>query len=393
MYFSHSFVFAFLPILTAAIPLAQSSTPRGIAIPIVKRDRHDSVDPFKFHDRVRKSIAKIHMGMKAFERNTGKPHNLIDGIVLSGKRDTGSIPSTHYNDPGMWCGTISLGTPAVDFTVDFDTGSSDLFVPSTKCGTSCSGHKAYNPSASSTSHDLRTKFTLTYLDGASISGEQYTDVVTIGGVVAKGQRLGVASNYSGFDLPSDGLMGLAFESISVYGANPPIQTLMSKGALNSPMFGFKRLYLGFPDPRGLLDGILRKDRYVGNLCAAGWKTNAVFDTGTTMILGDPAGIKRLYDPLLLFGARSAPEYGDGFFTIPCNFDTPISVYIGGKEIIVTPTSFNLGAISEGSNTCLAGAASSTALNGDFWVLGDVFLQNIYSAWDVGNGRIGFADLV
>lgn len=44
------------------------------------------------------------------------------------------------------------------------------------------------------------------------------------------------------------------------------------------------------------------------------KTNAVFDTGTTMILGDPAGIKRLYDPLLLFGARSAPEYGDGFFT-------------------------------------------------------------------------------
>jgi cathepsin D len=34
-------------------------------------------------------------------------------------------------------------------------------------------------------------------------------------------------------------MGLAFESISVYGANPPIQTLMSKGALNSPMFGFK----------------------------------------------------------------------------------------------------------------------------------------------------------
>jgi cathepsin D len=29
---------------------------------------------------------------------------------------------------------------------------------------------------------------------------------------------------------------------------------------------------------------------------------------------------------------------------------------------------------------------------EFWILGDVFLQNIYSAWDVGNGRIGFADL-
>jgi cathepsin D len=28
----------------------------------------------------------------------------------------------------------------------------------------------------------------------------------------------------------------------------------------------------------------------------------------------------------------------------------------------------------------------------FWTLGDVFLQNVYSAWDVENRRIGFATL-
>lgn len=29
----------------------------------------------------------------------------------------------------------------------------------------------------------------------------------------------------------------------------------------------------------------------------------------------------------------------------------------------------------------------------FWIIGDVFLRNVYSAWDVDNGgRIGFADL-
>jgi cathepsin D len=29
---------------------------------------------------------------------------------------------------------------------------------------------------------------------------------------------------------------------------------------------------------------------------------------------------------------------------------------------------------------------------EFWILGDVFLQNVYTAWDVGGSRIGFATL-
>ena len=45
-------------------------------------------------------------------------------------------------------------------------------------------------------------------------------------------------------------MGMGFQSISVYGAPPPIQTLISQRALTFPMFGFKlassgsELYLG-----------------------------------------------------------------------------------------------------------------------------------------------------
>lgn len=45
-------------------------------------------------------------------------------------------------------------------------------------------------------------------------------------------------------------MGMGFQSISVYGAPPPVQNLISHGALTEPMFGFKlapngsELYLG-----------------------------------------------------------------------------------------------------------------------------------------------------
>ena len=72
-------------------------------------------------------------------------------------------------------------------TVDFDTGSSDLFVPSTSCGSSCSGHKSYDPSASSTSKDLKSGFTLNFgVEATSaVTGEQYTDVVTIAGLTVR----------------------------------------------------------------------------------------------------------------------------------------------------------------------------------------------------------------
>jgi cathepsin D len=98
--------------------------------------------------------------------------------------------------------------------------------------------------------------------------------------------------------------------------------------------------------------------------------------------------------------------------VPCNFSTPISVYVGGKEIKIPPDTFNLGPVLEGSDACLGGAVSNPALTGskfasddlpgdktdlrvgtEFWVLGVVFLENTYTAWDVGQKRIGFADLV
>ena len=41
----------------------------------------------------------------------------------------------------------------------------------------------------------------------------------------------------------------------------------------------------------------------------------IFDTGTTQIIGDPAGIEDFFTPLVLFyGAEPAPQYGAGIYT-------------------------------------------------------------------------------
>ena len=70
-------------------------------------------------------------------------------------------------------------------TVDFDTGSSDLFVPSTTCGSTCAGHNAWNPSGSSTARNLEKSFTITYGGGENVIGGEYTDIVRIAGLTVR----------------------------------------------------------------------------------------------------------------------------------------------------------------------------------------------------------------
>ena len=115
------------------------------------------------------------------------------------------------------------------------------------------------------------------------------------------------------------------------------------------------------------------------------RTENIFDTGTTLIIGDPARIKSFYLPLRSYGAQLALVQNgisiytstspasaviqadattfDLSITIPCNFNTSIAVSVGGKEVEISPESFNLGPESEGSDTCVAGAASDESLTG------------------------------
>jgi len=69
----------------------------------------------------------------------------------------------------------------VTFTVDFDTGSSDLILPAKACDNTCNGHTLYDPTSSSTSHGLDKTFQLVYADGSAVNGTQYADNVYMGG--------------------------------------------------------------------------------------------------------------------------------------------------------------------------------------------------------------------
>jgi cathepsin D len=165
----------------------------------------------------------------------------------------------------FWFGNIVVGTPPVRFSVDFDTGSSDLFLPGKGCDNTCSGHTLYDPFASSTSTDRNFSFSLQYSDGTIVHGQLYTDTLTIAGLTATNQTLGAASQY-GKDFqspkfPADGVMGMAFQSISQYPAPPVFQTLVADGQTDSPVFAMKLVASGSE----LTLGGLNPDLYKGDV--------------------------------------------------------------------------------------------------------------------------------
>jgi cathepsin D len=398
-----------LPLLARSTPIAtkRQTIALGRRSILVNRDGSVNSDALRAHaNHVTKKVQK---GLTAFERNTGHAHPSAHKAHHA-KRGVGNVPLTDDND-NLWYGSISVGTPPADYTVAFDTGSSDLFLPGPACSDNCEGHKKYNPSSSSTATDTGKTFAINSDDGSSVSGEQFTDTVQIAGLAATDQTLGAADKYSsGYAIgqfPPDGLMGMAFPSISSYPADPVFQTLVAQGQTDAPKFAFKIANTGSQLTIGGVDDSLYTGSItytpvthqgfwqvdVESIAVNGYHSggfSGIIDTGSKLVVGDPNAVKQFYDSIP--GSKDASStVGAGYYTVPCNSVPTVSLTFSGQSFEIAPGIFNLGPSSSGSEDCVGGVKGSDT-GGDFWVIGDVFLQNVYSVFDVGENRVGFATL-
>ncbi|KIM70479.1 hypothetical protein SCLCIDRAFT_151714 [Scleroderma citrinum Foug A] len=397
-------------------------------------------------------VNKYRSTLAVYESNTRSPHPLARTSlptnpltqpmkrIMKRRRGLSDIPAAiskvaqrDPDQPGaislaeangdMWIGTISVGTPPQNFTVDFDTGSSDLLIPSIMCNSTCDGHVRYDANQSTTSYSVNGSFSLRYGDRSTAVGELYTDNVLIGGYEAKNQTLGAAVSYSAGlqkpTFPADGLLGLGFPSISAYRTSPVIQTLVSSGAVKEALFGValssvpgkSELMVGGTNtmlydessitfaPVSLeaywqvrMDGLSRPGVNDTDEVVIANKTSyaeAIIDTGTTMIMTTDANAQKYFANVP--GAQLAPSAGSGVWSVPCDSIGSITPTLGfgGRSFTVSASTFNLGKVSNDSTQCIAGLAGGGS---DYWLIGDVFLQNVYTVFDVGNSQVGFADL-
>ncbi|XP_026205421.1 napsin-A [Anabas testudineus] len=325
---------------------------------------------------------------------------------------------TNFMD-AQYYGAISIGTPPQTFTVLFDTGSSNLWVPSIHCAfldLACWLHHRYNSKKSSTYVKNGTDFSIRYGRG-SLSGFISGDTVSIAGLSIPGQQFGEAVKQPGITFAVarfDGVLGMAYPSISVAQVTPVFDTAMAAKLLPQNIFSFYinrnpkatvggELILGGTDPQyytGDLHyvNVTRKAYWqiqmngvqVGNqltLCKAGCQ--AIVDTGTSLIVGPREEVKALQKAI---GAISllVGEYMIDCKKIP---SLPvISFNIGGNMYNLTGEDYVVKESQMGVSICLSGfmAMDIPPPAGPLWILGDVFIGKYYTVFDRNADRVGFA---
>jgi hypothetical protein len=330
----------------------------------------------------------------------------------------GKVVIDQFEDAQFY-GDITLGTPPQTFKVIFDTGSSNLWVAAYNCSLSCGLHARYDPTKSNTYTPDGRVFNIDYASGP-VSGWVEKDVVNVGGLTYN-QTFAMVDDASGLGAAFligqfDGILGLAFKSISVDSIPPFFQELVQSGVLDDNVFAFYldsdgqsgELELGGVDPAhfsGSLQKVpLSSDTYwevvLDNIQLNGYGnvtnvTKAVFDTGTSLLAGpvsEVAAIAKLVGATLFLNG----EYTVDCTKIPTMPD--LSITVGGQTYVLTAKDYVLNVENLGIE-CLLGLVGIDipAPAGPLWILGDVFQRKYYTAyyWPTKSdlGYIGLAPIV
>ncbi|KAH6609804.1 hypothetical protein Trco_003150 [Trichoderma cornu-damae] len=323
----------------------------------------------------------------------------------------GSVTNTPEGNDVEFLSPVKIGGQTLN--LDFDTGSSDLWVFSTQMSPQLTaGHALFDPTKSTTFREIRgAQFLVQYGDGSGAEGIVGTDVVDVGGAVFNAQAVEIATAVTQQfvnDQQNDGLLGLAFSKLNtvlpqqqktffdnVQGslAEPVFTADLKKGAPGTYAFGeidasaFQGAltWVSVNDAQGFwqfssesfaVDGGQPQKATAGG--------QAIADTGTTLLLADPVIVQGYYSQVQ--GAQDDQQVGG--FTIPCDAKLPdLDLDVGGNYMArISGADLNFSQVS--GNTCFGGLQATA--EGGLGVYGDIFFKSQFVAFNIGNKTLGLA---
>ncbi|ORZ01430.1 endopeptidase [Syncephalastrum racemosum] len=328
-----------------------------------------------------------------------------DGSVEHG------VPISNYMN-AQYYGEIELGSPPQSFKVVFDTGSSNLWVPSTHCTSiACFLHARYDSEQSNTFKENGTEFAIQYGTG-SLEGFISHDTLRVGGISVENQGFAESVKEPGFTFALarfDGIFGLGYDRISVKGVVPPFYHMVNRDLVDEPLFSFwlnnggdegngGELVFGGTDPahyegeityapirrKGYWEIELEDVKFDGESIDLD-PVGAAIDTGSSLLVV-PTTLADLINQQL-----GAEKNWAGQYTIDCSKIPSLPEFcltFAGKDFCLSGEDYILNV----QNQCISGFMGMDIPEpaGPLWIVGDVFLRKFYSVYDLGNDRVGLA---
>lgn len=340
------------------------------------------------------------------------------------RRRQKTVQQTLDNLETLYFANASLGTPAQNFRLHIDTGSSDLWVNSKNSqlcrqgGNQCGDSGTYSANDSSTYRYVNGVFNISYVDGSGASGDYAKDRFRFGGQVVEDLQFGIGYTSSS----PEGILGIGYAinevavgraGLQPY-ANLP-QKLVDDGTVNSNAYS---LWLNDLDAStgSILFGGVDTDKFQGELqtlpiipeqgvyaefiiALTGMGQNGsnssifsnenvpvLLDSGSSLMYLPDSVVRSLYRT---FDAQYDASQGAAF--VDCDLAnnqgsldfsfSGVTISVPLNELVV------VAAVSRGQPICILGIGPA----GDsVSVLGDTFLRSAYVVYDLANNEISLA---
>ncbi|KAJ8145893.1 hypothetical protein OXX80_003399 [Metschnikowia pulcherrima] len=403
----------FSTLVTIALSLfAASADAKKFSTNMQKIPQDETLDATRFADYTSALASKYTQAFAAGTPIFGHKPQQVAEIPFVDSQQKHEAPLTDYLN-AQYFTEIQLGTPGQPFKVILDTGSSNLWVPSKECGSlACFLHSKYDHDDSSSYKANGTEFKIQYGSGA-MQGFVSQDTLAIGDLIIPKQDFAEATSEPGLAFAFgkfDGILGLAYDTISQNKIVPPVYNAIAQGLLDAPQFGF---YLGDVNKdenngglatfggyeESLFKGDLiwlpvRRKAYwevtfegigLGDEFAELAKTGAAIDTGTSLITL-PSSLAEIINAKI-----GATKSWSGQYQVDCDTrdDLPdLTLNLGGHNFTLTAYDYTL----EVSGSCISAFTPMDFPEpiGDLSIIGDAFLRKYYSVYDLEKNAVGLA---
>lgn len=329
------------------------------------------------------------------------------------RSENSSEPNTApFNQDGndlSYFSAVQVGSKNQSLWMMLDTGGANTWLYASDCTSkACQVHNTFGEAASASLQMTGDKWKVGYGTG-TVSGLLGSDSLSIANVSVD-MTFGLASEASDElqSYPMDGILGLGRASKGVFGHDSFMDVVAKQKLLSSNIVSFSlsrgsaKVQDGSVTFGGVDDSKYKgeikytntvgsKDHWKiplddatvdGSACGFSGKS-AFIDTGTSYILIPPADAKVLNGKI-----PGATAQGERNHIIPCNSSAELQFGFSGVNYTISPKDY-VG--SKTGSGCVSTIVGHALFGDDVWLVGDVFLKNVYTVFDYDKDRIGLAE--